>query len=413
VQEVDHTDVLLCARFNANGQLMATGGLDSVVRVYCSQQVWSYYADIRKNGDLSAAVSSPPVPHSTDPACCKLLLFMTYTGHQSEVIDLAWSRFNYLLSVSLDKTVRLWHVSQIVCLLIFSHPDYVSSVRFLPHDDRIFVSACLDGKVRLWNIAQRRIEFCRMVAYDKDNRATGSERNIVTSCCFMFNGRNLVLGTNDGRLLLYATNKLQYITQRHVSVRTSPKVISMECFDRGRSLLITTSDSVVRFLRWREGSLQDMFEYRGCSLANSQIRSSISPDNEFVVCGSESSSFYLWRSKRANSGYRFSFRKYERLQLNGANVVCTFERTRNYTEATVLSRENCNLQAAMSSHQIANERIHMGCNCSLHTVPTSQDAIQVTYAFFAPDPRVFDPLAQYAIVSIDSQGKIRVYIKRI
>jgi WD40 repeat protein len=32
----------------------------------------------------------------------------------------------------MDKTVRLWHVSQNVCLCVFRHMDVVTSVRFHP-----------------------------------------------------------------------------------------------------------------------------------------------------------------------------------------------------------------------------------------------------------------------------------------
>lgn len=33
-----------------------------------------------------------------------------YSGHKADVIDLAWSKANFLLSASIDKTVRLWFV---------------------------------------------------------------------------------------------------------------------------------------------------------------------------------------------------------------------------------------------------------------------------------------------------------------
>ena len=34
--------------------------------------------------------------------------YRTYAGHKADVIDLAWSKANFLLSASIDKTVRLW-----------------------------------------------------------------------------------------------------------------------------------------------------------------------------------------------------------------------------------------------------------------------------------------------------------------
>ncbi len=53
-------------------------------------------------------------------------------GHLSDVVDVAWSRLHFLLSCSLDKTVRLWHVSGQECLQSFAHPDGVTAVQFHP-----------------------------------------------------------------------------------------------------------------------------------------------------------------------------------------------------------------------------------------------------------------------------------------
>ena len=36
----------------------------------------------------------------------------SFTDHTGDVIDLSWSASDFLLSASVDKTVRLWHVSR-------------------------------------------------------------------------------------------------------------------------------------------------------------------------------------------------------------------------------------------------------------------------------------------------------------
>jgi len=71
-----------------------------------------------------------------------------YGEHNADVIDLSWSKTTFLLSASLDKTVRLWHVSRKECLHLFQHSDFVTAVDFHPVEDRYFLSGGFDKKVR-------------------------------------------------------------------------------------------------------------------------------------------------------------------------------------------------------------------------------------------------------------------------
>lgn len=43
----------------------------------------------------------------------------SYKGHQQDVLDVAWSKSFFLLTASMDKSVRLWHVSMDDCLRVF------------------------------------------------------------------------------------------------------------------------------------------------------------------------------------------------------------------------------------------------------------------------------------------------------
>jgi WD40 repeat protein len=64
-----------------------------------------------------------------------------YCGHGEDILDVSWSPSGgFLLSASLDKSVRLWHLSQPECLRAFEHSDFVTSVQFHPSDAQRFVS---------------------------------------------------------------------------------------------------------------------------------------------------------------------------------------------------------------------------------------------------------------------------------
>ena len=62
--------------------------------------------------------------------------FCVYTGHTSDLLDVSWSKSYFVLSSSMDKTVRLWHISRKECLCCFQHIDFVTAICFHPRDDR-------------------------------------------------------------------------------------------------------------------------------------------------------------------------------------------------------------------------------------------------------------------------------------
>ena len=57
----------------------------------------------------------------------------------------------------MDKTVRLWHISRKECLCCFQHIDFVTAISFHPRNDQFFLSGSLDGKLRLWNIPEKKV----------------------------------------------------------------------------------------------------------------------------------------------------------------------------------------------------------------------------------------------------------------
>jgi WD40 repeat protein len=83
--------------------------------------------------------SSPPGPYFlTQPV-------REYHGHTEDILDISWSAAGFLLSASVDNSVRLWHLTQPDCLRTFWHNDFVTCVQFHPRDAQRFVTGAEQG----------------------------------------------------------------------------------------------------------------------------------------------------------------------------------------------------------------------------------------------------------------------------
>ncbi|KAE8288252.1 WD repeat-containing protein 44 [Larimichthys crocea] len=232
----EHMGAVWTMKFSHCGRLLATAGQDNVVRIWVLKTAFDYFNNMRLKYNTEGRVSPSPSQESLcssksdDPgASCvpddpetedrnapfRQVPFCKYKGHTADLLDLSWSKNFFLLSSSMDKTVRLWHISRRECLCCFQHIDFVTAIAFHPRDDRYFLSGSLDGKLRLWNIPDKKVAL--------GTRWTDSAPHHAANFCQ--NGKYAVIGTYDGRCIFYDTERLKYHTQIHVrSTRGRNKV---------------------------------------------------------------------------------------------------------------------------------------------------------------------------------------------
>jgi WD40 repeat protein len=290
VQELHlHKESIWTMQFSADGKYLATAGLDTIVYVWIVHPKEVPYekekVEPTKTGTPRRSESEPfeerrvinPVP------------WRKYEGHRLHVVDLSWSKSNFLISASIDKTVRLFHVSRKECLYMFKHADMVTSVCFHPLDERFFLSGCFDKKLRIWNIPESRV-------------VTWAQAPVmITAATFSPDGQLCVAGLFTGECVFYHTERLRYYTtveckNRHGAYRSGRKVTGLSFRERDGSLqlLVTTNDSRIRLLNMDDFSTA--CKYKGLVNTQSQICASFSSDGYHVVCGSEDGSLYLWRT---------------------------------------------------------------------------------------------------------------------
>ncbi|CAI0376052.1 unnamed protein product [Linum tenue] len=212
--------------------------------------------------------------------------FCSFEGHLADVLDLSWSKSQHLLSSSMDKTVRLWHLSSKTCLKIFSHSDYVTCIQFNPVDDSYFISGSLDSKVRIWSIPDRQVVDWNDV------------HEMVTAACYTPDGQGALVGSYKGGCRLYNTseNKLQQKSQvnlQNKKKKSHLKKITGFQFVPGSSseVLITSADSRIRVI----DRTDLVHKFKGFRNTNSQISASLAANGKFIVSASEDSCVYVWK----------------------------------------------------------------------------------------------------------------------
>lgn len=419
-QITDANEAIWCMKFSSCGQLLATAGGDHMIRIYCCHKAWKYFSQLRIKASgqhISPSPSKEREPHNSssmrfdttsghhhpsatsssqinDSTCQRqsknylyiedtslnedpLLLFSIYQGHTADILDVTWSKNHFLLSSSMDKTVRLWHVTRVECLCTFFHADFVSTAQFHPHDDRYFVSGSLDGKLRLWNIPDKKVTMWNEVMSLPTKDSEQPSHGLITASAFVQNGKFAVIGTHDGRIIFYSTEQLKFFTQLMIGKNHEKvKITGIESVDDTK-ILVTTNDSRIRLYDLRDLSL--VCKYKGCINICSQIRATVSQDNKYIICGSENSSLYIWPmfENSTSIGQR---------------------KDRNYAwECMKFSNPEQNQTQGGSS----NDKVDKS-----KTTPARTNVI--TAAAFAPIPQLIVSNAKYVILVADLYGTLRI-----
>ncbi|XP_050228449.1 uncharacterized protein LOC126677730 [Mercurialis annua] len=310
-----HNGSILTMKFSPDGHYLATGGEDGVVRVWkvieddrvdqfriqdndtsCVYFTMNHLSEIASL-DVDKMKIDKTKKHISSDSTCVIFPPNTFRvmekplhefhGHSGEVLDLSWSKKRFLLSSSIDKTVRLWQVGCDRCLRVFSHNNYVTCVDFNPVDDNYFISGSVDGKVRIWEVIR-----CLVVDYTV-------LREIVTAVCYRPCGKGGIVGTMTGNCIFYdiIDNNLRLDGQISLQGKkklTGKRITGFKFLPSDPTkVVVTSADSLIRVL----SGMDVVCKFRASSsigTAANQMFASFTCDGKHVVSTSEDSNVHVW-----------------------------------------------------------------------------------------------------------------------
>ena len=341
-------EAILVTRFSLDGKYMATGSKNGKVRI------WKVLSSPIERWELDTTLESPLPPSSTilssgekrmssrhlreqfpagsqaqenairssttnyESTSEALNLYapvfrphptQVYKEHSLDILDLDWSKNNFVLTASMDKTVKIWHPERDVSLKTFVHPDFVTACKFHPADDRFYVSGCLDHKCRLWSIVSDEI------IYEFDCS------DLITSIAFSpGDGKFVIVGTFNGFVYILNTDRFELHSSFHVkdkgvqgSSRRSinmltqsnkphhgPRITDLVCFrapnDPSLKLMVTTRDSKIRIFDLTTNKrLETLKGYHSSNSSSHHTEFTVGCEVPVVIGGSEDHWVYVWR----------------------------------------------------------------------------------------------------------------------
>ncbi len=240
-----------------------------------------HLATCSRNGMIGIFRLNIEVNHLT----MKLECISYFLAHKKYLTSIQWSKNNkLLLSSSADKSIKLWEPFEGKCLKTFLlHSDIVSSVKWL--NDEVFVSGGIDKKMIICTITNR-VQCSELFSRIRKVLVSDALNCLVIIPASM---NDIIFFDFKNYREIHRLNELDPIISSNLSLN-----------DEGRYLITNISKVNANINLYDLTNFTLINKYYGHTQEQFCIECSFAGKNdEFIVCGSEDASIYIWH--RSNS----------------------------------------------------------------------------------------------------------------
>ncbi len=265
-----HSGPIYSAAFSPDGEHVATGSYDKRVLVWRPDDLKEQNIDKILNQANSDTLTVQKTP------------FVALEEHSAAVRSVRYSSDGKLLvSGGNDNNVCVWDIaSHQMVKKLRGHASRVSSVLFMPGDDRV-LSAAYDHYAKLWNISK----YEEMLVLG--GRVLKGHRDSVLGAAFSPDGKTVVTASRDRSAVAWdvATGQQMRSYEEGHAYLASAALF----FPDGKRVLTAAVDNTARVWDMATGTQLATLEGTGTSAAVA-----LSSDGQWIVTGSDDKALRVW-----------------------------------------------------------------------------------------------------------------------
>jgi len=254
VKMVAHTEACTAMAFNPMGDTLATGGADKVVVLW----------NLKKMSEIAR-----------------------FRSKSHSICALAFSLDNHhLMSCSTDHRATLYNLRGNIkpSHSFVAHQDLITSTKFCYSTKQVMTSS-LDSTVKCWDINTCNVS--RVI-------------NTYSQCFDMHVSRSetyIATGHKDGNIKLWNAKTKESISK--IEDAHSDPVACVRVSPDEHYVVSTSKDDTIKIWDLRKQKLLQTFEHEQFQLGSNNAKFCISPNSQYVICGSKNGNVVFYDMKNA------------------------------------------------------------------------------------------------------------------